>query len=943
MIVYTQVQKLGKPLRALALTVPLLLGPLAANSAEGANTVDIVVSPGTDRAYRHVVLANGLNAVLVSDPDTDKAAASLEVAVGSGSDPLERAGLAHFLEHMLFLGTEAFPVPGEYQEFLSTHGGSSNAYTAYEQTNYHFDVDADQLSPALDRFAAFFINPLFTESLVERERNAVHSEYTAKIKEDGRRYFDALKQVVNPQHPFSKFTVGNLETLNGEELADEVRQFWVDHYSANLMTLAVVGREPLDDLERMVSQRFSPIIDRRLTRQVVLEPMFEPEALGATLEVQNLRDRRSLTLIFPIPEVTSLYRVKPTSYIGNLLGHEGEGSVYDLLRQRGWAEGLSAGLGIANTDSATFMVSIELTPLGAEHRDDIVELVFQHIALIESKGINDWRHREQGQILDTEFQFLSDAPAQSHATALASALARYAPEDVVRGPYAWDRYDPDMIEAVLDRLTPDNVLLSYSAPGVDSDLRSPWYDTPYRLSAIEPERLAAWKVARQQTSSYSTTLPDPNPFVATEFALESAPGRALDVPELLVDAGNHKHWHLQDQTFLKPRADIFLRLATPDANRDAHHSVATRIIARLIEEELNAQTYPARIAGLGFDVYRTLSGISLVAKGYSQTVPKLADLVARAAAAPQVDPRAFELIKADMIREFNDKALDAPYEQLMQALPVALIDGYWSNEAQLAAAEAITIEDINRAWKALLSNARVDILTHGNLTDHQARVIADGLVQTLRPSTNASDYGLPAVLTAFADDTAMVMDIDHEDKSWMGYFPAAEASPESEALYRVLGQAIKTPFYTRLRTEQQLGYIVFAGYMPLITHPGLVFVVQSPEAEPSEIESAARAFFADFGQRVETMTTPDFERFKSAVLTGLTEEDPNLSVRSRRFWNAIGLQDGEFDRRNRVIAAVAELRLGELRQLMRQLSAGEGLLELESASEARVSQAAQAR
>ena len=91
------------------------------------------------------------------------------------------------------------------------------------------------------------------------------------------------------------------------------------------------------------------------------------------------------------------------------------------------------------------------------------------------------------------------------------------------------------------------------------------------------------------------------------------------------------------------------------------------------------------------------------------------------------------------------------------------------------------------------------------------------------------------------------------------------------------------------------------------------------------------------------MTTPDFERFKSAVLTGLTEEDPNLSVRSRRFWNAIGLQDGEFDRRNRVIAAVAELRLGELRQLMRQLSAGEGLLELESASEARVSQAAQAR
>ena len=85
--------------------------------------------------------------------------------------------------------------------------------------------------------------PLFTADLVDRERNAVHSEYTAKIKEDGRRYFDALKQIINPEHPFSKFTVGNLETLAGDgaELAEEVRQFWLDTYSANLMALAVIG------------------------------------------------------------------------------------------------------------------------------------------------------------------------------------------------------------------------------------------------------------------------------------------------------------------------------------------------------------------------------------------------------------------------------------------------------------------------------------------------------------------------------------------------------------------------------------------------------------------------------------------------------------------------------------------------------------------------------
>src|SRR5690606_34222343 len=88
-----------------------------------------ITSELDDRAYRRIVLDNGLAAMLVPDPDTDRAAASLDVAVGHGSDPEDRAGLAHFLEHMLFLGTEKYPEPGEYQEFIKSHGGSHNAYT----------------------------------------------------------------------------------------------------------------------------------------------------------------------------------------------------------------------------------------------------------------------------------------------------------------------------------------------------------------------------------------------------------------------------------------------------------------------------------------------------------------------------------------------------------------------------------------------------------------------------------------------------------------------------------------------------------------------------------------------------------------------------------------------------------------------------------------------
>ena len=77
---------------------------------------------------------------------------------GSGDDPKDRAGLAHFLEHMLFLGTERYPAADEYQRFISENGGGHNAYTALEH-NQFLDIDADKLDEALDRFSQFFTAP----------------------------------------------------------------------------------------------------------------------------------------------------------------------------------------------------------------------------------------------------------------------------------------------------------------------------------------------------------------------------------------------------------------------------------------------------------------------------------------------------------------------------------------------------------------------------------------------------------------------------------------------------------------------------------------------------------------------------------------------------------------------------------------------------------------
>ena len=174
-----------------------------------APAAEIERSPANPRDYRAFVLDNGLRAIVVSDPDTDKAAAALDVNVGNANDPDARPGLAHFLEHVLFLGTEKYPDPDEYRRFVAEHGGSTNATTSFAHTRYFFDVDAAYLEDALDRFAQFFLSPRFDPAYVGRERQVVHSEFISRRRGDRNRNYAAWKEAINPDHPLSRFHVGS--------------------------------------------------------------------------------------------------------------------------------------------------------------------------------------------------------------------------------------------------------------------------------------------------------------------------------------------------------------------------------------------------------------------------------------------------------------------------------------------------------------------------------------------------------------------------------------------------------------------------------------------------------------------------------------------------------------------------------------------------------------
>jgi len=120
---------------------------------------DVIKGDADYRSYRPLLLENGITVLLANDPQSKHFAASVSVHAGASSDPRGLPGLAHFCEHMCFLGSKAYPEENEYKQYLAQHGGKSNASTSMSHTTYQFDVLSEHGEKALDIFSNFFISP----------------------------------------------------------------------------------------------------------------------------------------------------------------------------------------------------------------------------------------------------------------------------------------------------------------------------------------------------------------------------------------------------------------------------------------------------------------------------------------------------------------------------------------------------------------------------------------------------------------------------------------------------------------------------------------------------------------------------------------------------------------------------------------------------------------
>ena len=869
------------------------------------------ISPNDTNLYRYLTLSNGIRVLLIHDANAQKSAAALAVNVGHFDDPSDREGLAHYLEHMLFLGTEKYPKVGEFQSYISQHGGSNNAWTGTEHTCFFFDVTPSAFDNALDRFSQFFTAPLFNSEALDKERQAVESEYKLKLNDDSRRLYQVHKEVVNQQHPFSKFSVGNLETLgdrNCESIRDEIIDFHYQQYSADLMTLAVVGPQELDQLEQWCCEKFSSIPNHHLAGKSVEVPFCDESSTGVRVHVEPIKEIRKLILTFPLPGMDEHYQSKPLSYFAHLLGYEGEGSLMLALKEQGWITSLSAGGGTSGSNYREFTVSCALTPDGLEHLDDITQAVFSYIDLIRNSGLDEWRYLEKKAVLESAFRFQEPTRPMDLVSHLVINLQHYQPQDAIYGDYMMTGYDEQLLKTLLGYFSVENLRTTVIAKGLEYDKTAKWYFTPYSVKAFDEQQLSKFTAP----SDLSFSLPSKNPFICYELDPQGVETTS-NVPHVIEELPGFKLWHLQDTEFRVPKGMVYVAIDSPQAVANPRKIVKTRLCVEMFLDSLATETYQAEIAGMGYNMYAHQGGVTLTVSGFSKKQPELMRLILERFARREFSQQRFDTIKQQLLRNWRNAAQDRPISQLFNALTGILQPNNPPYAVLADALETIDVEELPNFVDSILSELHVEMFVYGDWNKTDALTLGDTLKDALRVKNQQYEESLrPLVMLGKSGTFQREVFCDQEDSAVVLYYQCDDTSPKSIALYSLANHLMSATFFHEIRTKQQLGYMVGTGNLPLNKHPGIVLYVQSPNAAPAELVSSIDEFLNAFYMVLLELDEYQWHSSKRGLWNQISTPDTTLRSRAQRMWVAIGNKDIEFNQREKVLEELKGLERADM-------------------------------
>lgn len=869
--------------------------------------VEINKSPNDNALYQAIRLKNGMEVLLISDEKANKSLMSAGISIGSMEDPLEQQGLAHYLEHMILMGSKRFPETNSLDTFLTKNGGYNNAYTAPDHTVYFLEVNNNAFNEAVERLGDALAQPLLAETNAKKEVNAVNAEMVRAKSSDGFMMQDVDLATSNPEHPITKFAVGNNVTLSDKpnsKLLPELRKFYETYYSAGLTKVVLYSNQSLEQLGELAARTLSGMPNLNITEPSVNVPLFREQDKSIVVHYKPVKPHKMLVVFFEMPEDKAEFKQKSGEYLAYLFSNNTDGTLADYLVKNGLSNsGISVEpLADIGRNRGGFSFYIRLTEKGLKAQDQVISLLFQQIEKVKQAGIQPSYFSELKESLKQKFQHLPTEKDGMYVAQLASQMLSYPLQHIIDQPYLIEQMDEAAIRAKLGLMTLENARILIVDDNAQTDKKTRYFEAPYSIAPVTQAQQKRWLDFSQNPT---LKLPAMNPYFATDFFLNEV-DKNREIPVEIQKSKATRIFAMGSRYFAEePKAHIDVNFVISPQNDELKHKVTAKLLNDMYNLVESKKAFQAEVAGISANLYADNNGINLSAEGYTQHLDKLMQDLLTDFREFELNENALAQVKASYLESLNRTENDTALKQASILKQFASFP-YFETASRRAVVESISLNDVKQMREKLLNQATgLGVLSVGNLSDEQVNNLVKTLSQTVKNQDSGLDYERYLDVNQSTRKFNYIKKIPHQDNALVAnYFPNSYAEFEGLARALLLKEIISSWYFDDLRTDKQLGYVVYATHARVGKTAGLQFSVQSPTASPQTIMQHNTRYFAETFAKLKKLSSEEFEKYRTSLIEVLQRKPESLSQEFEEYESDFARGNDKFDRKAQLISHI---------------------------------------
>ncbi len=823
-----------------------------------------------------IELKNQLKVLIIFDPETKVSACALALNTGSWDDPAKYPGMAHFVEHMLFHGSKAYPESDGFAHFLSSHHGDRNGYTSYLETVYYFSLPTTSIEEALSRFSRFFIDPLFDPAATSKELYAVDEEYKLHLINDNYRIFQVEKELTSSTHPHHLFNIGSKEILSSIPRKDLI-DWYQSHYSANQMTLVFYTNLSLDQASSLINQNFSPIENRHIKRIPITEPFLSDRQIGKVVYIEPLKELKKFVVQWEVdPKFTK--DDSSLKFLSYLLNRSSSHSLLTILKKQNLIENCSFGQQILGKEHALFAADFDLTDHGLNNLDLILAYLQNAFLTIQQNPPDQKLFNEMNETAALEYTYQSRLKPSEEVVQYASLLLKEPLSTFPDQAFLASTYSKTELKEILSKLTVEKgffeVIAKNEKTKIKSTTEEQWTQSKYSIATLPQTWIKTTTVAvTEKLPDPTFQLPAVNPFMPANLTLLPI---KQTTPLKVVNNSSAEVYFQQSEKIKEPKINYTLNFSSPQIDGSKLSVALVDLFLIHFQRATNELIKEASLGGLDFEIYHRNLKLTLILSGFSSKAPLFLTQLLEQLKNPILTSDEFLEYKQDLLELYANHQKNISLEQALEEVPYLLIEkGRYPSTLLEKEASLITYENYQAFVKGLFQKNFLEGSFVGNLNQAEAQNWTAKTQEILAfqpaPKPELLALVLPSTPSVIYKSTnqngsALVLIIDQNPFSY-----------RKRALQKLANPILNEAFFHTLRSEEKVGYIAHTQDLEIKDHLYTLFFLQSDGFTGETLLQKSEVFLTNFTKSLkQKIPLSRFETLKKDLLVALKESPQNL-------------------------------------------------------------------